>query len=104
MVAGLFAGFFGVPQQGTCDGHHHLASAYYGQRAALLRHMMALLQPPVWRPLQEILAGSQHLLVFKWCVPGGIKMTGDGVSDRVERTKDLCNIPNFGIKFKILHT
>jgi hypothetical protein len=42
-----------------------------------------------------ILAGSQHLIVHKWCVPGGIKVAGGGVSDPVERTKGLIAFYNF---------
>jgi hypothetical protein len=49
---------------------------------------MAFTQPPVWRPFPEIPAGVQHLLVPKWCVPGGVTVAGGGVPDPVERTKD----------------
>lgn len=79
----------GVPQQGTCDGTRRLASASYGRRAALHSHALALLQPPVRRPLPEILAGVQHRPVPKWFVPGGVAVAGGGVPDPVERTKDF---------------
>ena len=51
--------------------------------------MSAPLQPPVWRPSLEILAGAPILLAVKWFVPDGVKVAGDGVSPAVERTKDL---------------
>jgi hypothetical protein len=50
---------------------------------------------PVWRPLQVTLAGSQHLIVHKWCVPGDVKVAGGGVSDPVKRTKGLIAFYNF---------
>jgi hypothetical protein len=34
----------------------------------------------------EVLVGFQHLLVTKWCVPGGVKAAGGGVSTPVETT------------------
>jgi hypothetical protein len=37
------AGFLGASQQGTCDGLRRLASASYGQMAALQSHAMASL-------------------------------------------------------------
>lgn len=53
------------------------------------RRGTAFLQPPVWRPFTQILVGIQHLRVSKWFVPGGVKVAGGGVSELVERTKDL---------------
>jgi hypothetical protein len=36
----------------------------------------------MWRPLRELLAGVQRVLVVKWCVPDG-----DGESALVESTR-----------------
>jgi hypothetical protein len=48
---------------------------------------LAFLQPPWWRPLQELLVGVPRLFAAKWCVPGDVKTAGDGGSFPVERTK-----------------
>jgi hypothetical protein len=40
--------------------------------------VLALLQPPRWRPLSELLVGVFRLLAAKWYVPGGVKATGGG--------------------------
>jgi hypothetical protein len=48
---------------------------------------MAFVQPPWWRPLQELLIGFLRLFAAKWCVPGDVKAAGDGGSFPVERTK-----------------
>jgi hypothetical protein len=37
----------------------------------------------------EILIGVPRLPTTKWFVPGGVKVSSDGVSLAVERTKDL---------------
>jgi hypothetical protein len=79
----------GVPQQGTCDGGCHLASAPNGRKVALLSHGMALLQPPGWRPQPEVHVSVQHPLVPKWRVPGDVMVAGGKVLDLVERTKEL---------------
>jgi hypothetical protein len=58
--------------------------------------MLAVLQPPLWRPFQEVLAEGKYLLIVNWFVPSGVKMVGDGVSVTVERINARSRVFIFG--------
>jgi hypothetical protein len=58
---------------------------------------VAFLQPPLWRPFTELLAGIPHLLVIKWFIPGGVEVDGDGGLASVEKIKGFIAFSIFGL-------
>jgi hypothetical protein len=44
--------------------------------AAQCAGVLALLQPPRWRPSLEIIVSILHLLITRWVSPGGVNMVG----------------------------